>query len=319
MRADRFTLLLAGLGVLGTAIILLRVAHGVGVNGDAKYYIELARALSAGWEGVEYLLGQTPHLVWDDYSRWSGPAELPVEKSALWPPLYPMLMAAAGGFAFDARDVAGPFNAVAFGLTVFVAGMWMRLYVRSRFLVAMGCAAIVFSVTLAYWASWAFSEITFVLLATLALLFGSKYLTSGKAAALVLAASFTALACVTRYSGIVLILAIVPLMALRRGPDMSEKLRSIGLYAIISVAPPAVWLLRNYMVTGTLTGPREISSKYGDLVTQLGRGLSSVEAWNPLMVDVRAVLLPVDIYTGRIIGAGVAGVILMSLAALALL
>ena len=262
-------------------------------------------------------MGQTPHLIWDDYSRWSGPAELPVEKSALWPPLYPMLMAAAGGFAFDARLVAGPFNAIAFGLTAFVAGLWMRLYVRSRFLVAMGCAAIVFSVTLAYWASWAFSEITFILLVTLALFFGTRYLTTGKTTALVLAAVFTALACVTRYSGIVLILAIVSMMALRRGPDLSERLRSIGLYAIISVAPLGVWLLRNYMVTETLTGPRG-TSRYGDLVTQVGRGLSSVEAWNPLMVDIRSVLLPVDIYAGRIIGVGVAGIILMVLAALAL-
>ena len=51
MRSDRFTLLLASLGVLGMALILLRVSHGVGVNGDAKYYIELARALADGRGG----------------------------------------------------------------------------------------------------------------------------------------------------------------------------------------------------------------------------------------------------------------------------
>ena len=51
LSTDRFGLLLALFGVLGTALILTRVHHGVGVNGDAKYYIEVARALAEGGRG----------------------------------------------------------------------------------------------------------------------------------------------------------------------------------------------------------------------------------------------------------------------------
>ena len=48
LRPDRFSLLLVALSFLGAAIVLLRVHHGVGINGDAKYYIEVARAFADG-------------------------------------------------------------------------------------------------------------------------------------------------------------------------------------------------------------------------------------------------------------------------------
>ncbi len=317
LHRDRFTLLLAALGILGAIIILLRVHHGIGVSGDAKYYIELARAFAEGGRGLDWLLGQAPHLVWNDYSRWAGPSYLSLKLSAIWPPLYPMMLAASGGFVFDARDVAGPFNAVAFGLTVFVAGQWMRLHVSSKPLVALGCAAIVFSVTVSYWASWAFSETAFILLATLALYFIERFFISGNRSFLIWAAIFTALACMTRYPGVVLVLIIVPLIYLRSEADLTERLKRIGLYVAIGVTPLALYLLRNYLVLGALTSHSE-NLKYGGPVKQFGRGLSSIEAWNPLIVDIRAILLPVDFYTGRIIGAGFAGVVLIAFATITL-
>ena len=318
LRLDLFTLLLAALGLLGATLILLRVSHGVVVGSiDGRYYIQLARAISEGVPGLDWLLGQSQHLVWNDYSLWHGPLYIPQETSAFWPPLYPLLLAGGGGFAFDARDIAGPFNAVAFGVTVFIAGRWMHLHVRSKPLVALGCAAIVFSVTPSYWASWAYTETTFMLFTTVALFHIDRFITIEKRSALVWAAIFTAVACVTRYSGVVLILAIALLLALRCGIDLPEKLKCIGLYVAVSAAPLALWLLRNHLVTDTLAGARE-SQHYGDFVTQVGNGMSSLEAWNPLIVDVRALLISVDLYSGRIIGAGIAALALSAIAALTL-
>ena len=78
-----------------------------------------------------------------------------------------------------------------------------------------------------------------------------------------------------------------------------------------------MWLLRNYLVTDTLTGPRgEWTWSVGAMVYSAGVGLSSMEAWNPLMADIRALLLPMDVITGRIIGAAITGLILLPLAAL---
>ncbi len=135
---DRFTLLLAALGVLGASIVLLRVWHGVGVNGDATYHIGLAGAIGEVARGLDCVLGQALQPAPDDTSCLSGASYLPFDVSALWPPLYPAMLAAASGFVLDPRDVAGALNAILFGLTVFVAGQWMRPYARSRPLVVGG-------------------------------------------------------------------------------------------------------------------------------------------------------------------------------------
>ena len=317
LRLDLFTLTLAALGLLGTTLILLRVSHGTVVGSiDGRYYIQLARVICEGLPGIDWLLGRSQHLVWEDYSLWHGPQYISLQASASWPPLYSLMLAVGGGFASDAREIAGPFNAIAFGVTVFVAGRWMLLHVRSRSLVALGCAAIVFSVTPSYWATWAYTETIFILFATVALFQFDKFLTTEKRSALVLAASFTALACLTRYSGVVLIVATAPLLALQPRVDLPVKVRRLGLYLAASAVPLFLWLLRNYFVTNTLTGGRE-TQDYGDFVTQVGIGMSSLEAWNPLFVDVRALLIPVDLHVGRIIGAVIAALILSAVATLA--
>ena len=311
---DRFSLILVTLSILGTILILLRLYHGVGVNGDAKYYIELARALAEVERGTQWLLGQTPQLLWMDYTRWGeAPFVFSLEGSALWPPFYSALLAVFGGFAFDARDVAGPLNAVAFGLTIFVTGRLLRSVVRSHLLAALGCMAILFSVTVAWKASWAYSEAVFILLATLALFYASRYLKLRDRSSLIWAAAFAAMACLTRYSGIVLALTLVALILIRSGPTYLDRLRHAGLCLAISIAPLVLWLFRNYHLTDSLTGPSRGSAKGGPFVNHVGRGLSSMEAWNPLMVDIRALALPIGPEVGRVFGVLVAGTVLLVL------
>ena len=303
--ARRFTLLLAGLGILGAAIVLLRVAHGVGVSGDANYYIELARALSEGGRGLEWLSG--------DDSRWYL-TRYPPALSAWWPPLYPALLAIFGGFAFDARSVAGPFNALAFGLTIIFTGYWLRASVRSRLLIVLGCALVAFSTPVTWMASWALSEAVFIPLTVLALLSAYKFLRSGERSALIWAAVFSALACLTRYSGVVLVLTMIPLMALQPCTALRERLRHIGVYLAISTAPLALWVLRNYLVTETFTGPR--GGAGGPLVKGIARRLSDMEAWNPLAADLRALILPLERTPEWIVGGVATGVGLLALATL---
>ena len=113
--------------------------------------------------------------------------------SAWWPPLYPALLAIFGGFAFDARSVAGPFNALAFGLTIFFTGHWLRASVRSRLLIVLGCALVTFSTPVAWMASWALSEAVFIPLTVLALLSAYKFLRSGERSSLIWAAVFSTL------------------------------------------------------------------------------------------------------------------------------
>ena len=234
-RPDRFTLLLAAAAASAAGLVLLRVAgYGPLVWYDAVGYITAARSLLAG-DGLVGLGG------------------VPV---AMWPPLYPVLLAAGGGlFGIDPYAVAGPLNAVIFGLTVLVTGWWLRRHLQSRFLWLWGCFSIALALPLAHVASQALTESAFILFVTLALTQIDAHLDGGGRASLMRAAAFSAAACLTRYMGASVILAVVLLLlAARVAPR--EKVKRIAVYTLLVAAPVGLWMLRNFLLVGSMTGER---------------------------------------------------------------
>ena len=228
-----FTLLLAALAVAGGAgLVLLRQAsYGPGMPWDAVNYITVARNLLAG----------------------DGFVDL-IRPLVNWPPLYPAMLAGGGLFGFDPYAVAGPLNAVVFGLTVLVSGWWLRHHLHSRFLWLWGCLSIVLALPLVKIASEAMSESAFILFVMLSLTQIDAHLSSGKRASLLRAAAFSALACLTRYPGASVILAVVPLLlAARVAPR--EKMKRIAVYTLIAAAPVGLWMLRNFLLIGLPVGP----------------------------------------------------------------
>ena len=235
LRPSGFTLLLTGIAVLGAALVLAReVTYGVSIGWDSVEYISVARSLLAG----------------DGFTRFFGG----VYKA--YPPLYPVLLAAGSLFLFDPRDVAGPLNAVIFGLTILVAGRYLRLRLQSRFLVGWACLVIALAIPLTDIAAQALSETAFILLAILALIQADAFLSNGKRSALLWAAAFTALACLTRFMGVTVLAAIVLLLLCQRGVALPDKAKRIAVYALIAVTPVGLWILRTFLLTGTPSGNR---------------------------------------------------------------
>ena len=234
-RPDRFTLLLAAAAASGAGLVLLRVAgYGPLMWYDAVGYITVARSFLAG-DGLVGLGGVL---------------------GARWPPLYPALLAAGGGlFGLDPYAVAGPLNAVLFGLTVLVAGWWLRRRLHSRFLWLWGCFSIALALPLAEMASQALTESAFILFVTLALTQIDVHLDGGGRASLMRAGAFSAAACLTRYMGASVIVAVVPLLlAARVAPR--EKMKRIAVYMLLAAAPVGLWMLRNFLLVGSMTGER---------------------------------------------------------------
>ena len=227
---DPGMLFLVAVAVLGGGLVLARgISDGVRLLPDSIDYIAAARNLVAG-EGLGRLPDGQPY--------------------DLWPPLYPILLAAGGFFVADPHDVAAPLNAVVFGLTVFVAGRWLRQRIRSRFLFVWGCLALALALPLTHLASWAVSEPAFILFALLALFRAEAHLRDGGRSSLAWAALFTALACLTRYPGVTVIVAIVAALLLQRGRPAGERLRRAALYAVPAFIPLGLWLVRNGFVFG---------------------------------------------------------------------
>ena len=236
-RPARAALLPAVLAALAAALVLARTAaHGAALDWDAVNYLSVADSLLAGEGFTQVYRGEA-------YMRW--------------PPLWPLLLAASALPASDPAAVAGPINAAAFGLTVFVGGRWLLRRIRARVLAVQACLALALAAPLAGIASRALTEPLFVLFATLALTQAERRLRGGGRLALLWAAAWTALACLTRYSGLVLIAALVPLLLVRPGAPLRDKARDAAAYALVAAAPLCLWMLRNVLIGGEPLGRRE--------------------------------------------------------------
>ncbi len=231
-----WTAALAGLAVLSAAAILApQIGYGTGL----------------GWDPVNYLCTARNMLAGEGFLGCGGWPFSP------WAPGYPAMLAAAGGLLdLDPYDIAGPINAAAFGALVFVAGQWLLRNLESRVLAVLGCLAVASSPPLMWIASHAWSEPAFLLFATLALTRAARYFADGRAATLAWTAAFTALACATRYAGVVLAAVIAAGLVLERRGSPRRKARRFWAYGLASAAPVCAWMLRNLIETGWFFMPR---------------------------------------------------------------
>ena len=232
-RLDGFTLLCAALAAVG--VWARALPNGVGGGFDATVYISVARNLATG-QGFAFFLHSPNHIV-----------------VSLYPPLLPMTLAFVSLFGPDPLAIIGPLNAVAFGLTVFAATRWLRGQVRSRFLVAWASLALAASPPLVHVAAQGLSEPLFILFAALSLYSLDRHLATGQRARLLEAAAYAALACLTRYIGLALVVCGLGLLLSRKEMTFRLKAARSLLFACLALAPLSLWLLRNVWLTGNLT------------------------------------------------------------------
>ncbi len=257
LRPSPFTLQLAALSALAGGLVMARLAdHGVDLNSDSVYYISAARSLLDGagfttFEGIPY--------------EWFGP-------------LYPLLLAAAGLGIFDPHAVAGPLNAVIFGATVFVAGKYLETRLESRFLLLWGCAFLAFAAPLTWNASLAMSETTLCLFALLALVQTDKFMDKGRFPSLLWASVFSSLAFLTHYQGIAVVPVVALLLLSRPAAAWAQRLKPVFIYASIALVPTCLWMLRNLLLYGRPTGPRDHHPSYSVLDT-LDRAFPYLADW----------------------------------------
>ena len=234
-RHDRFMLLIAFLAGLGTAHILVRTAtYGAGVGTDATVLLSTVMNFLAG-EG------------WRDFTG---------RPMATWPPLFPLLLAAFGWVGIEPLAAGRWVNATAFGLTILVAGGWLRSHLRSRWLVLAASVAILTSLPLSDLASNFLTDPLFVLFTLLALMQLAAFLHRGGRTPLLLSAVFTALVVLTRYPGVVLVGVGVLLLLLRRAPPLAVRLKHAIVFGAVPSIPLAGVMLHNWAISKRLAGGR---------------------------------------------------------------
>ena len=270
-RPDRFTLFLAFLALLGVLLVLLHgVTYGAALEWDSATYINVARNLLAG-NGF--------------FQSYDG------NYYVHWPPLFPGLLALASLSIFDPHEIAGLVNAIAFGLTIFFVGRWLRRKIESRGLVLWGCLAIALSDPLLQNAGWVLSEPVFILWTLLALVGTEKFLDTDRHSSLVWSAIFTALACLTRYVGVTIVITVVLVLLFKskRTRPILGKVRYIAAYLVISLTPLGLWLLRNVLLSGTLTGYARSHPPFASFLQYGWQILDILASWTvPLLKPVPA-------------------------------
>ena len=252
-----FTLFLPAAAALGAALsVLLRQdTHGAWLGLDSLYYLETARNLAAG-QGFTHFDGTLYTL--------------------MWPPLYPLLLAALGLGFFDPAEIAGPLGAAAFGGSVFVVGRVLGRRLRSRFLTVWAVLSAALAAPLAAQAAWAMTDLLLVLFSVLALAETESFLARGgrRPGALVRAAVFSGLAWASRLVGAAVPGVVGLLLLFSGGAPFRERLRRTLVFSVIAGAPMGLWLLRHSLAFGwTGNESRAAHRPLSALLGELGSGL----------------------------------------------
>ena len=263
-RPDGPALALAALAVLGAAHILVRTsAYGPVPGSDSVNYLSAAVNLLGG-EGLVNYRGH-------DF--------------LLWPPGYPLLLAAAGFAGADPLEAARWIGAASFGLAILVSGLWLRRRVRSRAAATAAAASVAVSVPLSTAATHAATEAPFALLALLALLALERALPRGRGERrrLAAAAALAGLAAAVRWPGAALIATgVLLLLAHGAGPPRARLPRAAARAAAFAAAAsllPALAAARNLAAAGTLAGERSGEASPAALAGALGQIASAFGAW----------------------------------------
>lgn len=234
-----YAVALAGIAALGVAHILVRTSvFGITINADGVLYLSTAESLIAG-EGLR------------TYSD---------NLFLLWPPLYPLLLAAIGVFGADVAEAGRLLNATALGAIAFFVGLWLIAELRHRVLALGAAVSIVVSLPLCHVSSYLITEPLFCLFILLALMHLHSFLNrDDRKVALALSILFAGLVAATRYIGGIVVIAGVLMLLSRRGQSLSKKLRQATLYGALASIPVALAMARNWMVA-----ERPIGTRAGD-------------------------------------------------------
>ncbi len=247
------------LAVVAAGLVLAVTSrYGAGLSPDSVRYISAARSLLAG-QGLTTYEG--------------GPL-------VVQPPLFPAFLALSGKIsATDPAQAARFFNAVVFGLSVYLAGRlsFRLLGHQSGLLPVVATLGFIFSAALFRNGLMVLSEPLFIFWILAGLIYAHRYLQNQALIDLSLGAAAVGLACLTRYIGIALIAWGLWIVLLAPKSSLKQRLVQAGWFALIAGLPSGLWLVRNLMVSGTISGPRGPSAF--SLLQNLELTFNSLVAW----------------------------------------
>jgi len=236
-RIGRNTVLsMIALSLIGVLTVHFVAKQGIGNTADAAVYIGVADSLLRG-QGLNVPFGQAEPYPMTHF-----------------PPLFPALIAAVGFFGMDPQNAAKWIQSFLFGANIFLVGVIIKKNAPGSLWASLcGCFIILSSMTLFRIHLFALSEPLFIFLGFLGLFLLAEYSHNARKSFLIAAATAIGLAALTRYIGVALIATGAVGVLLHNSRTYPRRIRDSIAFSVISSYPMALWLIRNYHVSGSGT------------------------------------------------------------------
>ena len=246
-----FLVLIAACGVL--LVLYSTSKYGSAITHDSVAYIYAAESILSG-KGMQYFGYDSPLVQ--------------------WPPLFPLILAGMKSAGVNLIFASAHFNGIIYALVILISGLWILKNTRNGIFAIIGSLALLASIPLYYVSRFIWSETLFIFFTLLFFISMDNYIektytkvplqkkTSEESSTekssikfLILASIFAALACLTRYIGITVVITGAMVLLIQK-KKVFNRLLEIVLFGAISSVPTVIWVVRNYLLTGTLTGGR---------------------------------------------------------------
>lgn len=260
------------LALLGVAAVAWASPYGIGVGYDSMFYLTSAESLSGG-QGL----------------RWAGGGG-ELRPLTHYPPLYPVLLAGVVMLGLDVLTAARWSSAILLGLNVVAAGIVTTRLAGSHLAGLAAGALLLVSPILLDVHLEAMSEPLFLLLLIVALAGLAEHNHSGSRAALLAASVASALAYLTRYVGMALIVCGVGLVLMWPVRRAGRRLAEAGMFVAIPVIAVAAWSARNLALTGSASN--RMFNFHPITRSALRQAVDTVSGWLlPATIDLRVRLV----------------------------
>lgn len=205
-------------------------------------------------DSIEYLAASNSLLRGLGFLSYNG---LPITE---WPPLYPILISLLRFiFCLNSASSSIILNSLLFGFIIYRSGLILHKYINTKTFIIVGLIAVLFSIPVFTEALWAHSELLFILLTIVYIDYLVSYIQKGNLISFTILVILTALALLTRYIGITLVLTTIFTILIYSKKHISNKILSILIYSVLSGILIGIWIIRNYIISNTFFGERGAS------------------------------------------------------------
>ncbi len=262
MGINRKAPVLEGINILLCAacfiiIVLGTGKYGPGITHDTVAYLFSASSLVDG-QGLQYFGYTSPFIQ--------------------WPPLFSLILAIPEALGLNPVVFSQYFNGLVMALALWVGSRTIGRLTRQRLMPTLFIIMCLSSFQLLRMAFYVWSEPLFILMTTCVfhILLTHDFFDPKSNKPLILMAICSAIACLTRYIGVVVV-AVACIYLLVRIKGIKNKIGMTFLYGFISSLPTVIYIIRNYLVSGTLVGMRSPSGI--SLSTNIYRAAKTVAGW----------------------------------------